>query len=298
MARENRDGTIQATRVIEGDDAKTNAIRQWLVQIHPFDLDKGKIEIGDGTLVVGREESCGLRIEDASISRRHASFANLEDGVRIEDLGSTNGVFVNETQVASATLKSGDRVRFGQHIFRFLSDNDTESEYYETVYSMMTRDALTSAYNKRYLEECLDREVIRSCRHRRPLALILIDVDHFKSINDKYGHSVGDEVLRELALRLTGALRQSDVFARFGGEEFAIVAVESNLASALVVAERCRQVIAERPFETSAGEISITISLGVAAPDPNSDFDQKTLVTDADARLYEAKDQGRNQVVS
>ncbi|MEM8733444.1 MAG: GGDEF domain-containing protein, partial [Planctomycetota bacterium] len=162
----------------------------------------------------------------------------------------------------------------------------------------MTRDGLTSAFNKRYLLECLDREVACCKKHQRRIFVVLIDIDHFKSINDEYGHLIGDEVLRELALRLSRILEEDQVFARFGGEEFAILDSEGDIDAARELGESCRLEIASTPFDTSDGPLEITISVGVAIPETDSITDRDSLLALADQRLYEAKRQGRNRVVS
>lgn len=290
--------TTFATIMLAPAGNATNApTNQWLVQLHPLDLEQGKIELTPAPMIIGRAEGCGLRLDDSSISRQHARIQWTAAGFEITDLGSTNGILVNDAPVQTAILNTGDRIRLGKRIFRFLADNDMESQYYETVYTMMTRDGLTGAFNKRYLLECLDREVVRSQRHSRPLAVIMFDIDHFKKINDTYGHLAGDEVLREVSQRIQAVISCDDVFARFGGEEFAIVVAEEDLSAALNLGERCRAIIAAEPFETSAGPLEVTISVGVAAPQPEHLSDRDAILALADARLYDAKRNGRNQVV-
>ena len=236
-------------------------------------------------------------INDDSVSRHHAEIRLTNQGPVILDLDSTNGITVNGTSVRAHHLSSGDCVQLGSHVYRFLADDDLESQYHATVYSMMTRDGLTGAYNKRYLEETLDREVARCKRHERPIAVIMIDVDNFKAVNDTYGHLIGDQVLKEIAERLQTLLRKDDVLARFGGEEFAVLMVEANMEHASDIAERCRVAIADTPVQTTAGEVPVTISLGLAAPNPSDLGRSDELVIEADERLYEAKRAGRNRVV-
>ena len=272
-----------------------NPSQQWLIQLHPLDLEQSKIKINSDQMVIGRSECCELQLDDHWVSRQHAKIRRTSAGFEIRDLGSTNGVMVNDLPVREALLQSGDRIRIGKRIFRFLSDADVESKYYETVYSMMTRDGLTGAFNKRYLMEYLEREVLRSRRFQRPLSVILFDVDHFKSINDTYGHLAGDDVLRELSKRVQELVGADEVFSRFGGEEFAIVA-EWAPSDARAWAERCRHLVAVEPFSTCAGPLEVTISLGVASPPPESLNRPQELLADADNRLYEAKRAGRNRV--
>ena len=275
---------------------ETETGTRWLVQIHPLNLEQNRYALGLDSLTIGRSVECDIVLEDSSVSRQHALIRY--DGSRhtIADLGSTNRVRVNDRFVEHSDLRSGDRIQLGDWIFRYLADNDVESQYHETVYDMMTRDALTNAFNKRYLLECLDREIARAIRHQGSLSMILIDIDHFKSINDTHGHMVGDEVLRELATRISGILRKDEIFARFGGEEFAIVIGFSEKHDAIALAERCRTVVADEKFSSSAGELEITISLGVESMVPHADLRREEILEAADKRLYQAKEGGRNRV--
>ncbi|MEZ6093777.1 MAG: GGDEF domain-containing protein [Pirellulaceae bacterium] len=287
---------IHQTVMISNKESGADQGPRWLVQLYPLDLEQSRIELPNHSTVLGRSVDCDIHLDDDSVSRRHAEIRPTEMGYEIIDLGSTNGIQVNDQPVRQHPLRSGDRIRMGQRIFRFLSDCDAENQYHETVYSMMTRDGLTSVFNKRYLLECLDREVARCQRYQRPLGVILLDIDHFKSINDTHGHLVGDCVLRELASRLNSTLRGDEVLARFGGEEFAVVVPESSIDAALEIGERCRSVIAAEPFVTEVGPIDVTISVGVASPEPCQVPDRDTILSLADARLYDAKRNGRNQV--
>lgn len=269
--------------------------QQWLIQLHPLDLEQSKIKIQGDSMIIGRAECCDLQLDDHWISRQHAKILRTPAGFELRDLGSTNGLLVNDQPVSSVLLQSGDRIRIGKRIFRFLSDADVESQYYDTVYSMMTRDGLTGTFNKRYLLEYLDREVLRSRRFQRYLSVILFDVDHFKSINDTHGHLAGDDVLRELSKRVQAIVGADEVFSRFGGEEFAIVA-EWAPHEAREWAEQCRHLVAVEPFITCAGPLEVTISLGVASPPPELLNRPQDILSAADERLYDAKRSGRNRV--
>ncbi|MDP3213573.1 MAG: GGDEF domain-containing protein, partial [Deltaproteobacteria bacterium] len=155
-------------------------------------------------------------------------------------------------------------------------------------------DPLTGLFNRRYMEELGNREIERCQRSRAPLSVMLADVDHFKRINDRYGHSVGDEVLVEMAARLRRNVRGVDLVARWGGEEFCVLLVETDGEGARFAAERVRRAIAQRPFETSAGPIKVTLSLGVVALEEGH-ARLASLLRQADVALYTAKDRGRDQ---
>lgn len=268
----------------------------WLVQIHPLDLEQNRIPVGRYPLTIGRSNQCDIVLNHPSISRRHAKISLEPAGHRIEDMGSTNRIRINEQYQTVHSLRTGDRIQLGDRIFRYLTDDDVENQYHRLVYSMMTRDSLTSVFNKRYLMECLNRELIRCRKFKRPLSVILMDVDHFKTINDHYGHITGDDVLIEMAHRVNSVLDEDMIFARFGGEEFAIVGSEIDFEAAFQLAERCRHAIASLPLETETQSVPMTVSVGLASAVPRKNDKPKRWLIQADQCLYLAKHQGRNQV--
>lgn len=175
------------------------------------------------------------------------------------------------------------------------------SRLIESLRKLASHDELTDLYNRRAMDELLKEEADRHWRYGRPAALVLLDVDHFKSINDAYGHPVGDEVLRWLAQLIRESVRKVDIPARYGGEELAIILPEMNSRQALEVAERVRRRVAACPFEMRGRDgrtlrIEVTISLGVAGlPDHGPSAD--ALIAAADEGLYAAKRGGRNRAV-
>ena len=165
------------------------------------------------------------------------------------------------------------------------------------VQAMATVDWLTNLYNRRHFFRLGEDEIVRARRYRHPISVLMIDIDHFKAVNDTHGHTVGDEVLAAIASRLLGGLRQSDIAGRYGGEEFAVVLPETDVTSATqIVAERLRDAIAARTIDTARGPLQLTISVGVAGVD----LDHEQLLDAlgrADVALYAAKHGGRNRVV-
>ncbi len=183
----------------------------------------------------------------STITRSRAATARFEldiDGYLASDLESTNGTFVNDTPAKQTLLADGDYLRVGNCLYRFLAGGNVEADYHEELYRLAILDALTGLYNKRYLMDYLQREIDRSARHNRPLAVILFDIDHFKSINDTMGHLAGDLTLRELARSLRSEICKDDLLARYGGEEFAAVLTETDQAAAAELAERLRRTVA------------------------------------------------------
>lgn len=168
---------------------------------------------------------------------------------------------------------------------------------YEELEQLAVTDGLTQLYVRRHFMEELAKELRRARRYHRPLTVVMMDIDHFKRINDTYGHPVGDEVLRELGRRLRQSARQDDVLGRYGGEEFIAALVETNKERGLQAAERLRRSVEEQPFSTRAGALAVTISLGLASF-PEDAEEMEDLIQKADQALYRAKEEGRNRVVA
>ena len=271
-----------------------------LVHIYPSGPNMGKrFPLQGQTLVLGRGESSEIRVQDNSVSRSHCKVEPTKEGVYIVDTKSLNGTFVNDRLTRGAhLLNDGDYIRIGNAIFRFLTGGNIESEYHEEIYRLTIFDGLTQIHNHRYLAEFLDREVARSQRHRRPLAVLMLDLDRFKSVNDSHGHLCGDHVLREMSNRIRHTVRREDLFARYGGEEFALVLVESTHAQAVEVAERIRELAEDMPFSFESLPIPVTVSVGVASTTGESPMTATEMLKLADGNLYKAKHAGRNRVVA
>ena len=248
---------------------------------------------------MGRTAACAVRIPDGSVSRLHAKVARGADGLfRVTDLGSTNGTFVNNVRKQSAVLADGDYLRIGNCIYRFLAGGNLEAEYHEEIHRLTVIDALTGVHNRRSLGEILDRELARADRHHRPLAVIMIDIDRFKSINDRFGHVAGDLALRDLSARIKEVVRRDETLARYGGEEFAIVLPESGADAAVELAERIRKVVEATPFQFNDTPFPVTVSLGVGVTPGGEAITPSALLERADKNLYAAKQTGRNRVVA
>ena len=256
------------------------------------------LKLDKGEFVMGRAPDTQLQVEDDGISRKHCKITMAPNGhFQLVDLGSTNGTFLNGIKVNVATLQDGDKIQVGSNtVFKFSIQDKLEEEYQRNIYESATRDGLTKIFNKKYFIDTLKKEFAYCLRHRVLLSLVMLDIDHFKKINDTFGHPAGDFVLQKVAAKIGETVRQEDLFARYGGEEFTLLLRESNDDKAVRCAERCRRAVDGHEFQFNGTPIKVTISLGVATLF-DTDFAQpEDLIAAADKYLYRAKRGGRNRV--
>ncbi|WP_224369969.1 GGDEF domain-containing protein [Hyalangium versicolor] len=266
-----------------------------LVVIYGLDLGR-KHDLKQPEVTIGRSSKADICVDQEAVSRNHAQITNSKKGVRIKDLGSTNGTFVNDELVEGERhLRNGDLVKIGRTIFKYIAGGNIEAAYHDEIYRLTTMDGLTQVHNRRYFDEQIDRELSRSRRYERVLSLVMMDIDYFKQINDEHGHLAGDYVLKQLASTVRTKIRREDVFARYGGEEFAIILPEIDLKGAKLLSEKVRQLIAKQHFSFDKNHIPVTVSVGVATLQPQH-REAADLVRAADAKLYDAKTGGRNRV--
>ncbi len=269
-----------------------------LVLIYPPGAEMGKRwKLTNDEIVIGRGSDCDIQIDRDSVSRKHARVFRSENQWLVEDLGSTNGSYINDVPIQRSPLKDGDFVKIGSAIFKFLGGQGIESSYHEEIYKMTIIDGLTGAHNKRYFLEFLEREMARCTRYGRPLSLLMLDLDHFKQINDTHGHLTGDFVLKEMSRRLLGRIRKEELLARYGGEEFAAVLPETSHEGALQFAEQIRQIVEREVFEYEGDSLRVTVSIGVATVEGTSESGPEEFIRMADENLFRAKRAGRNRVV-
>jgi two-component system cell cycle response regulator len=248
-------------------------------------------------VVLGRGDKVDLRLIDDGISREHAQILRQGGQLFLEDLGSTNGTYCNGERVTRHPLAEGDKILIGSTTILKFSYQDRLDEMFQRQMSESAlRDGLTRAFNKRYFSERIDSEFQYANRHRTPLSLIFIDIDHFKRINDVHGHQTGDYVLTQLATLLMSMLGEEEVFARYGGEEFAIIARGSALEAAGALSERMRAAVEGHPFSHDGIPIPVTVSVGVASAPAAGLGSASSLVARADETMYAAKRAGRNRV--
>jgi diguanylate cyclase (GGDEF)-like protein len=264
-----------------------------LVVIAGLELGR-RIDLDSGSADIGRGDEVTLRIDSELVSRRHAMIQRSGRQFIIADLNSTNGTFVNDTKIKTHQLVEGDQIRVGKVVLKY-TECEIEAQYHEQILHRANVDGLTGAYNKRYFQELLERAFAEARGSGSPLAIVIFDIDHFKKVNDTWGHAAGDLVLCQVADVVRGQLRATDVLCRVGGEEFALVLANTSGATARGAAEFIRGGIEMAEFVFESTVIPVTVSLGVVELE-RSDADSGALFKRADERLYEAKRTGRNKV--
>jgi len=245
----------------------------------------------------GRNADNTIPLEFNGISRHHFKLVNNDSSWSVQDTGSKNGTFLNNKKIeGSVVVNKGDMIKLGSMALKFLPKGDPERLTYDKLSMEANTDGHTGCYNKTYFNNRNELEVKKSKVTGQPLSLILFDLDHFKNLNDNYGHDAGDFVLKELAeiIRNNG-VRDDDVFARYGGEEFVILLPSTNLKQAFEIAERLRKLVDEHDFNYEGKILPVTASIGVA--DYRQGVTNGTdLFKRSDEAVYKAKECGRNQV--
>lgn len=251
----------------------------------------------EGKMILGRNPDGDISINDPGISRQHIAIITKKGNVSLKDLGSTNGTLVNGKKIAQVKLVDGDRIQIStETIIKFTHQDHLDNKFHKQIYQMTIIDALTGCYNKKYFEERLREEFSYCIRNHIVLSLLMFDVDHFKKINDTYGHPAGDFVLKKISELSQSVIRNEDVLARYGGEEFCILLKGTSEQGASMLAERLRKLVDDSVFEFENNTIHVTISIGVALLHENHFPDHEALLKRADTLLYESKHKGRNQV--
>jgi two-component system, cell cycle response regulator len=256
------------------------------------------VSLSDVALVIGRGSDVDVRIANAWLSERHVRIRRQNDGIFIQDLGSTNGTFIGRERLSGERkIEPGDRVRLGRDVeLRLALLDDLEEGAARRLYEASVRDATTGVYNRQHFEARLATELAFAFRQRSTLSVLFIDLDDFKHVNDAFGHHVGDAVLRVVGASLQRLLRPEDVLARYGGDEFVVLARATSPRNAQILAERMRRHVEGLPMTASGNDFGISISVGVATLDPDAPSSAPSLVASADRAMYDAKSSGRNRV--
>jgi two-component system, cell cycle response regulator len=291
------DDVSEKTRVTDAVSIKpAESAQDVLVLIYPAGPNLGrKYELKGKIITIGRDPASDILVSSDSVSRRHARLSMEGNSRILTDLESTNGSYIADQPIISQALRNGDQVKIGDTIFKYLVGNDVEASYHEEIYRMTIIDGLTGVFNKRYFIEALGREMARAQRYGRPLSILMFDIDHFKRVNDSYGHLAGDYVLQSLARVISTRARREEIFARYGGEEFVILLPETQKEGAMELAEQLRKRVASHTFVFEGEEIPVTVSIGVSMVQEES-IPENELIRRADEKLYLAKSEGRNCV--
>lgn len=250
-----------------------------------------------GRYVIGRGEGCAVQLAAPQASRHHAHLERRGDDWWIVDDHSVNGTLVNDARAEVRRLETGDRIQIAGTVFKYIAASDVEGQYFATIRTAMITDGLTRALTHSAFRERLDGEFRRARRYHRPLSLVLIDLDFFKQVNDSHGHLAGDTVLRDFAGIILSRVRREESLGRLGGEEFAILLPETELAGAQVLARDLQERIRIARWDVEGATVQITASFGVVTLLPSMAIPE-ALLERADALLYAAKDGGRNRMVS
>jgi diguanylate cyclase (GGDEF)-like protein len=251
---------------------------------------------------LGRSAENTIQLPDSSVSRYHA-FLGLDDEgqIRLTDLGSTNGTFLNGRRLPEQSpvrVQDGDRIQFGAGVIvKFIRPDPCEEQFQREMFERTVRDPLTGLYNRTYFlskfGELADKGALRGLG----TAVLMLDIDHFKRINDAHGHEVGDAVLREVAGVLRQATRADDLVARYGGEEFVVALPVAAPDQATERAERVRSTLASKRIMVGGIALRVTASLGLAFNPPGRPRSVSALIATADHGLYQAKNSGRDRTV-
>jgi len=249
-------------------------------------------------ILIGRAGDVTIPLDEASVSRHHAIIRKYDQKFIIEDQNSKNGTYVNGKKCGETMLKDQDVIGIGRTIFKFIAGDSLEHPYHDKLHRLALLDPMLGILNKRSFMEYLDQTHKCACSDGKAFALVLFDIDHFKRVNDTYGHAIGDQVLNEVALTVKANLRMEDLFGRMGGEEFAVLLPQANAAQAKLVAEKLRRAIETLCIAHHGNRIAITASLGIAWFDPGNSTGSCQLLEMADGALYRAKQAGRNRVIA
>lgn len=259
--------------------------------------------INEDEFMIGRANHCDLPIEDELVSRHHCKIVMTTEGAVLKDLGSTNGTLLNGRRIRDEVkLTEGDQVQVGGLvILRYHWQEEVEAKFLGSLYESATKDFLTSAYNKKFFIERLQEEFSHALRHQKALSVLIIDIDHFKKVNDTYGHLSGDIAIQKVAHHLMSHTRRDDIVSRFGGEEFVVLMRDIDHAQAHRLGEQLREQIEGLKIKSNDQTLQVTVSVGIASMNENNEANFikfQDILEAADKRLYQAKESGRNKVVA
>ncbi|MFQ5877115.1 MAG: GGDEF domain-containing protein [Acidobacteriota bacterium] len=298
MSRHQADKTVALQRP-KLDSGRLRKAHASLVVLEGAEIGRD-FRLRRASMLIGRGLESDIRVLDDLASREHARVECVWDPrtrtqqFRLIDLDSTNHTYLNSRRIERAELRDGDKIQIGETVLKFVLLDDVDARFHEEVRNRISYDRLTGLLTRESLFLALGTELKRCQRYGLPLAVLMMDLDRFKTVNDTHGHLMGSHVLAEVGRLIRESLRGADVAGRYGGEEFIAYLAETG-PEALKAAERVRRAIASHPFSLDGRTIGVTISIGIARfPDHGGDL--RSLVARADRALYEAKESGRDRV--
>ncbi len=284
----------------EDRDRQQNEIHPYLTVIWGTSFDFGKeLKLEDKPVLIGRSKEANFRLTDRMVSRRHCIIRPVKAGFyEIDDVGSSNGTYVNEERITGKKLlSSGDKIRVGETIIKFHYKDDYDTFFFQKLYKMAVYDGHTGLLNKSFFMDEMKLQFEIASRQSMPLSFVLFDLDDFKAVNDRFGHPVGDVVLKRVAEILTTSKRSQDIAGRLGGEEFGVILPATDLKGAVALAERVREKVSQAPIKAYHELVRITVSAGISNF-PLTASTLNELVNQADQALYQAKRMGKNKVIT
>lgn len=300
--RPNDDKTVVASSTQSLTGGQSRSSSPVLLQYDGGAAGKRFVLQTTGVVVGRRADKVQVWIDDSSVSREHCRIDFQGTKAIVTDLGSLNHTFVNDIRVMqSAELAHGDMLRVGNVRLRYFTHGSADQLLFDRIYRMAVQDRMLDVFRREYAMERLEEEVRHFRAAATELSFIMIDLDHFKNVNDTHGHDAGDIVLKEVCAAIKPLVGTADTFARFGGEEFCVITT-SPLHDAVALAERIRRSVELMSIDYEGRAIPVTVSLGVANVQELAGREQgasaQELIRLADTRLYQSKQGGRNRVTA
>jgi diguanylate cyclase (GGDEF)-like protein len=259
-----------------------------------------KILLNKDEMTIGRAKDVDMCLTQGNVSRIHAVIQRLDDQqFLLSDKDSTNGTSVNAKSIKSVLLKDLDVISIGDSKLKFIASDSPEQAYYDKMYRRVHLDKVLRIYNKYYFLSKLEEEIIHCQHYGSQLSLVFLNADHFKQLNDSYGHLAGDAALIQLAEICKEHIRETDILCRYGVEEFAIIIPHTDQQQAYLLSEAIRELVAKTPVNYADAAINMTVSIGITSYDPQNtqSITKGLLIAQADKALYQAKHSGRNKVI-
>lgn len=254
-------------------------------------------ELKDKPLIIGRGDDVDIQLNDDLISRNHCKINVINDQLTVEDLGSTNGTLIDGKPISFQMLQFDERLQVGPYVMKIEHKAPYEVQYEQNLFTAATTDGLTGLLNRGCFNELSVQQLKICSSEQQQFSLVMLDIDHFKQINDSFGHPAGDLVIKTIASVLNKNKRCNDLIGRYGGEEFIMLLPNTSSQEAAAFCERIRSNIENLIISYDEHQISVTISIGIISLTTGTEKTMETLIEMSDQCLYQAKNQGRNQVI-